>query len=383
MRLSSRAAGLAESQTLRLSAEVSRLRLCGENIVSLLEGEPDLPVAEPVLAAVQGALRGGKTRYSQSSGLPELRAAIARKLREENGVPVAPEDVLVTNGAKQALYTALQALVGPGDEVLVPGPCWGTFPEAVKLAGAEPVLVPTKRGRPDPEAFSRMVNARTRAVLINTPNNPTGAVYTKEELEALVELAGRRGLWLISDEAYERLVYDGRGHISLASLGPKAAERTVTVQTFSKSFSMTGFRVGYLAGPRAVVEAAARIHGHVTGNVCTFAQAGGLAALELPEEDRKARRAVYEKRRDLAYGLGAGLFVCLEPQGGLFLWADAKRHLKGDLHDSNALAKRFLERGKVAVLPGSACGAEGFVRISFSASEADIREGFARMEGSL
>lgn len=383
MRLSSRAAGLAESQTLRLSAEVARLRASGENVVSLLEGEPDLPVAESVLAAVQGALRSGKTRYSQSSGLPELRAAIAKKLIEENGVPAAPEDVLVTNGAKQALYTALQALVGPGDEVLVPGPCWVTFPEAVKLAGAEPVLVPTKRGRPDPEAFSRMVNARTRAVLINTPNNPTGAVYTKEELEALVELAGRRGLWLISDEAYERLVYDGRGHISLASLGPKAAERTVTVQTFSKSFSMTGFRVGYMAGPRAVVEAAARIHGHVTGNVCTFAQAGGLAALELPEEDRKARRAVYEKRRDLAYGLGAGLFDCLEPQGGLFLWADAKRHLKGDLHDTNALAKRFLERGKVAILPGSACGAEGFVRISFSASEADIREGFARMERSL
>lgn len=383
MRLSSRAAGLAESQTLRLSAEVARLRGAGENVVSLLEGEPDLPVAEPVLAAVEGALRGGRTRYSQAAGLPELKAAIADKLSQENGVPTLPEDVLVTNGAKQALYTALQALVGPGDEVLVPGPCWVTFPEAVKLAGAEPVLVPTKRGRPDPEAFSRMVNARTKAILLNTPNNPTGAVYTREELAAVAELAGRRGLWVVSDEAYERLVYDGRPHVSFAALGPKAAERTVTVQTFSKSFSMTGFRVGYLAGPRAVVEAAARIHGHVTGNVCTFAQHGGLAALALPPEDAAARRAAHEKRRDLAYGLGAALFDCLEPQGGLFLWADARRHLKGDVHDTNALAKRFLERGKVAVLPGSACGAEGFVRVSFSASEADIREGFARMERAL
>ncbi|TBR18311.1 pyridoxal phosphate-dependent aminotransferase [bacterium] len=383
MRLSSRAAGLAESQTLRLWSEVARLRAAGEKVVSLLEGEPDLPVAEPVLAAVQGALKSGATRYSQSAGLPELRAAIAKKLLEENGVPAAPEDVLVTNGAKQALYTALQALVGPGDEVLVPGPCWVTFPEAVNLAGAEPVLVPTKRGRPEPEAFARMLNARTRAIVLNSPNNPTGAVYTKEELEAIMELAGRRGLWIVSDEAYERLTYDGRAHVSPASLGPKAAERTVTVQTFSKSFSMTGFRVGYLAGPRAVVDAASRIQGHLTGNVCTFAQHGGLAALSLPAEDRETRRAAYEKRRDLAYGLGAGLFDCLEPQGGLFLWADARRHLKGDVPDTNALAKRFLERGKVAVLPGSACGAEGFLRISFSASEADIREGFARMERSL
>lgn len=383
MRLSSRAAGLAESQTLRLSAEVSRLRGAGEDVVSLLEGEPDLPVAEPVLAAVQTALRGGKTRYSQAAGLPELRAAVAKKLSEENGVATAAEDVLVTNGAKQALYTALQALVGPGDEVLVPGPCWVTFPEAVKLAGAEPVLVPTKRGRPDPESFARMVNARTKAILLNTPNNPTGAVYTREELAALAELAGRRGLWVVADEAYERLVYDGRAHVSFASLGPKAAERTVTVQTFSKSFSMTGFRLGYLAGPRAVVDAAARIHGHVTGNVCTFAQHGGLAALALDPADAAARRAAHEKRRDLAYGLGAGLFDCLEPQGGLFLWADARRHLKGDVADTNALAKRFLERGRVAVLPGSACGAEGFLRISFSASEADIRQGFARMEKAL
>lgn len=375
MRLSSRAAGLAESATLRLGAEVARLRAEGRSVVSLVEGEPDLPVAAPVLAAVESALRSGKTRYSPASGLPELRAALAESLTAE-GVPTAPSEVLVTNGAKQALYTALQALVGPGDEVLIPGPCWVTFPEAVKLAGAEPVLVPTKRGRPDPAAFERMLNARTKVLLLNTPNNPTGAVYEESELRALLELAGRRGLWVVSDEAYAALVYDGRRHIPAASLGPKAAERTLTLRTFSKSHSMTGFRLGFLAGPRPAVEAAARIHGHVTGNVCTFVQHGGLAALRVDEG--AARRAELQKRRDLAYALGALHFDCLEPQGGLFLWADARRHLKAGALDTNALARRLLEAG-VAVLPGSACGQEGFLRVSFSASEADIREGFARM----
>jgi aspartate aminotransferase len=379
MRLSSRAAGLAESQTLRLSAEVGRLRAEGKSVVSLLEGEPDLPVAEPVLAAVAGALRGGQTRYSPSSGLPELRAALAQSLSEE-GIPTAPDGVLVTNGAKQALYTALQALVGPGDEVLIPGPCWVTFPEAVKLAGAEPVLVPTRRGRPDPAAFERMLNARTKLLLLNSPNNPTGAVYDESELTALMELAARRGLWVVSDEAYASLVYDGRKHVPPASLGPKAAERTLTLRTFSKSHSMTGFRLGFMAGPREAVAAAGRIHGHVTGNVCTFVQHGGLAALGVG--DAEERRAALQKRRDLAYALGALHFDCLEPQGGLFLWADAKRHLKGATPDTNALARRLLEAG-VAVLPGSACGQEGFLRISFSASEADIREGFARMGKAL
>lgn len=379
MRLSSRAAGLAESSTLRIGAEVARLRAEGKSVVSLLEGEPDLPVPAPVVDAVAGALRDGKTRYSPSSGLPELRKALSESLAKED-LFVPPEGILVTNGAKQALYTALQALVGPGDEVLIPGPCWVTFPEAVKLAGAEPVLVPTRRGRPDTAAFERMLNARTKVLLLNSPNNPTGAVYDPSEVAALMELAGRRGLWVVSDEAYAALVYDGRRHIPPASLGPKEAGRTLTVRTFSKSHSMTGFRLGFLAGPREAVAAAARIHGHVTGNVCTFVQHGGLAALGVA--DAEERRAALQKRRDLAYALGALHFDCLEPQGGLFLWADAKRHLKGATPDTNALTRRLLEAG-VAVLPGSACGQEGFLRISFSASEADIREGFARIGKAL
>lgn len=382
MRVSSRAGAVAESRTLRLSSEAARLRREGVDVVSLLEGEPDLPVPEAVVRATQEALRAGRTRYSASAGLPELKAAISRKLKDENGVTAAPENILVANGAKQAVYEVLQALCEPGDEVLIPAPCWVTFPEAVKLAGAVPVLVPAGADHQlDLEALERAATAKTKAIILNTPNNPTGAVYPETALRAVVAFADRRGLTIVADEAYEALVYDGARHISVASLG--AAARTVTIQTFSKSFSMTGFRVGYLAGPADLVEAVGRVHGHVTGNACTFAQYGALAALGLGDAHRSPWRDAHQKRRDVAFELGAKLFGCAKPQGGLFLFADARRHLGGRFADSEALAAHFLKAGKVAVMPGLAFGRGGFLRLSFSASEATLREAFVRLEGAL
>ncbi|MDD5303322.1 MAG: pyridoxal phosphate-dependent aminotransferase [Elusimicrobia bacterium] len=384
MRASSRARSVAESWTLRLSSEVARLRGEGVDIVSLLEGEPDLPVPEAVVRATEEALRAGRTKYSASAGLPKLKAAISRKLKDENGVTAAPENILVANGAKQAVYEVLQALCEAGDEVLIPAPCWVTFPEAVKLAGAVPVLVPAGADHQlDLEALERAATTKTKAIILNTPNNPTGAVYPEAALRAVAALAERRGLTIIADEAYEALVYDGARHVSVASLGASAAARTVTIQTFSKSFAMTGFRVGYLAGPADLVEAVGRIHGHVTGNTCTFAQCGALAALGLGDAHRSSWRAAHQKRRDVAFELGSRLFGCAKPQGGLFLFADARRHLGARFADSSALAAHFLEAGKVAVVPGSAFGREGFLRLSFSASEATLREGFARLEGAL
>ncbi len=376
MRLASRTAALAESATLRLSSEVARLRRSDVPVLSLLEGEPDLAAPSPVVDAVVSALRAGRTRYSDSSGLPELRSLISAKLKADNGIAAAPDDILVTNGAKQALYEALQALVGPGDEVLIPSPCWVTFPQAVTLAGAAPVLVESER-------LAEAITPRSRVIILNSPNNPTGKVCTEEYLKSVVDLAVKHDLVIISDEAYEGLVYDRLRHVSPAALGALAAERTVTVQTFSKSFAMTGFRVGYLTGPAEVVRAAARIHGHVTGNVCTFAQHGAVAALGLAAAERAERRAVFERRRDIAYALGSRLFPCDKPQGGLFLWVDARGRLGGKCPTSAALAARLLEDAKVAVLPGSACGGEGFLRISFSAAEDVLREGFARIERAL
>lgn len=384
MKVSSRARGVCESETLRLSDEAARLRAEGRDVLSLLEGEPDLPVPEAVIRATEEALRAGRTRYSASAGLPELKAAISRKLKDENGVTAAPEDILVVNGAKQAVYEVLQALCEPGDEVLIPAPCWVTFPESVKLAGAAPVLVATGADHQlDLEALERAATAKTRAIILNTPNNPTGAVYPESALRAVVALAARRGLMIVADEAYEALVYDGERHVSVASLGAEAAARTVTIQTFSKSFAMTGFRLGCLAGPGDLVKAVGRMHGHVTGNVCTFAQHGALAALGLGGAHRESWRAEHQKRRDAAFEPGSKLFDCVKPRGGLFLFADARRHLGKRFKTSAELAEHFLHEAGVAVVPGSAFGREGFLRLSFSAPESVLREGFARLAGAL
>ncbi|MBI3565732.1 MAG: pyridoxal phosphate-dependent aminotransferase [Elusimicrobia bacterium] len=384
MRFSSRARAVSESETLRVASDAARLRAEGKTILSLLEGEPDLPVPEPVLAATIAALKSGRTRYSASTGLPELKAAVVRKLREENGVLCAPENVVVANGAKQAVYELLQVLCEPGDEVIIPSPCWVTFPEAVKLAGATPVLVPTNSEHGlDLDAVRRAVNKNTRALIVNTPNNPTGAMYPERDLRALVALAAENDFVIIADEAYEALTYDGARHVSAASLGKDATARVVTVQTFSKSFAMTGYRVGYLCAPVGLAQAVAKVHSHVTGNACTFAQYGALAALGLGGAHREEWRAAHQERRDLAYGLGSKLFDCVKPWGGLFLFADARRHLGKTFRTSSELAEHFLHKAGVATVPGSAFGREGFLRLSFSAGTADLREAFARMEKAL
>ncbi|MBI4345585.1 MAG: aminotransferase class I/II-fold pyridoxal phosphate-dependent enzyme [Elusimicrobia bacterium] len=362
-----------------MSQEAARLRRAGRDVIGLLEGEPDLPLPAGVARALSAALRAGKTRYSSSSGLPELRAAVAARLRRRNRLAVGPEGVLITNGAKQAIYEALQAVAGPGDDVLIPSPCWVTFPESVRLAGARPVLVPMPSGSLDVGRLARALTGRARAVVINTPNNPTGAVYPEGVLRELVRFAARAGLFIVSDEAYEALIYDGARHVSAGALGPEAARRTLTVGTFSKTYSMTGLRVGYLAGPAEVVAATGRIHGHLTGNVNTLAQWAALAALDVPEAELARRRAALQRRRDLAWSLASRLFPCDKPQGGLFVFADARAWLHPGLRDSATLARFLLEKARVAVVPGSACGREGWLRFSFSGPERLIREGFARI----
>ena len=383
MRPSKRAKAVAESETLRLSAELARLRRGGLDVISFLEGEPDLPVAEPVRRAVARAVLSGDTRYCSASGLPELKTLIARKLRTENGVPAREENILIANGAKQALYDALQALCGPGDEVIIIRPYWVTYPEAVKLAGAKPVFISTRGHQLDPAAVAGAITRKTKALILNTPNNPTGAVYPEETLKEVVKLAARHDFHVISDEAYEHLIYDDLRHVSVGALGRAAAKRVITIQTFSKSFSMTGFRVGYLAADAEIVRAAAKIHGHVTGNVCTFAQRGAVAACRLPPGYMASRRASFQRRRDLAYGLATRVFNCVKPRGALFVFADARKHLSKRATTSSALAARLLREARVAAVPGSACGMEGWLRFSFSASEKDIADGFARIETAL
>lgn len=383
MELSARAASIRESETLRIAARTAELRAAGVDVVSLLEGESDRPAPAPVCDATIQALLAGQTRYSNAGGLPKLKALIARKLRERNGVPASEDCVVVTNGAKQALYDALQVLCGPGDEVIIPRPYWVTFPESARLAGAKPVFADTRAHQLDVDLIAKAAGPRTKAVIVNSPNNPTGAVYSAAAFRELARLAKRRGFYIVSDEAYEDAVYDGLRHVSPASLGRDAAERTVTIQTFSKSWSMTGFRVGYLAAHPEIARAAARLHGHITGNVCTFAQHGAIAALGLPRKELEERRRELQAKRDLAYSLASRLFDCRKPRGAFFVFADARRHLGGRFKDSSTLASRLLEEARVAVVPGSACGLEGFLRLSFTAPVASLRSGFARLEEAL
>ena len=383
MRLSNRALSIAESETLRLASELAGLRRSGQDVVSFLEGEPDLPVPEPIQQATIQALLSGQTRYSNSSGLPELKALIVKKLEDQNKIKVADENMLIANGAKQALYDALQALCDQGDEVIICKPYWVTFPEAARLAGATPVFVETLDHQLDLGKIAAAITHKTKAIILNSPNNPTGAVYSKAALKEVATLAVKHDFFIISDEAYEHLVYDGLRHESIAALGNQAAKKTITIQTFSKSFSMTGFRVGYLAAHAEIVRAISRLHGHVTGNVCTFAQHGAIAALALDQNYFEERRAIFQKRRDLAFALALRSFDCAKPQGAFYLFADVRRYLGRQFEDSAQLAAHLLRKGRVAVVPGAACGMEGYLRISFSTSEENICKGFERIEGAL
>lgn len=380
---SKRVLAIAESTTLRLSAEIGRLRRDGQKIINLLEGESDLPTPGKIKALTIQALRGNQTRYSDLMGLPELKTLIAGKLRDENKIPMTEKNILVTHGAKQAIYGALQTLCNPGDEVIILSPYWVTFPEAARLAGAKPVFAQTIDGQPDLNKIIKALTRKTKGIIINTPNNPTGAVYSFETLKKIAQLAQRRDFFILSDEAYERLVFDGCRHLSIASVSRDAAKRTVTVQTFSKTYSMTGFRVGYLAADESVIKAVARLQGHMTGNICAFIQRGAAAALQLDKDYYPRFRAAFERRRDIAYEAATEIFDCVKPQGGFFVFPDVRRYLGKRFKSSSELAAHLLNEAHVAVVPGSACGMEGHLRISFSSSEENIRAGFASIKKTL
>ncbi|HEX6990064.1 MAG TPA: pyridoxal phosphate-dependent aminotransferase, partial [Bacillota bacterium] len=297
LRLATRVAAMAPSPTVSLDGRVKELRSQGVDIINFTAGEPDFPTPEPIKAAARAGLDAELTKYTPVAGTPDLRRAITAKLARENGLTYDPAEVVVSAGGKHVLYNAFMVLCDPGDEVIVPAPYWVSYPEQVRLAGATPVFVPTDPDRGfhvDPDAVARAVTPRTRAVVLNSPNNPTGAVMTAEELAAIAALARRHDLWVISDEIYEHLVYDGRRHVSIAGLeGMKV--RTILVNGLSKAYAMTGWRVGYAAAPRPVAQAMAALQGHVTSGIPGFIQAAAVAALEGPIDVVQAMAAEYDR----------------------------------------------------------------------------------------
>jgi aspartate aminotransferase len=394
MQLSTRARTLQPSPTLAIDARAKELMRQGVDIVSLGAGEPDFDTPVAVVEAAHAAASTGKTKYTAVAGIPELREAIAAHLTKSHGVAVDASRVVVTNGAKQALFNALQALVDPGDEVVAFAPYWVSYPDLILLAGGRMVASPVDDStrEPDLTAFEKALTRRTRGVIVNTPNNPTGAVYSRACLERLVAICQERGLWILSDEIYERLVYDGLTHVSPAMVGGEGFERTIVASGFSKSYAMTGWRLGYMVGPKEVADAAATIQGQVTSNVNTPTQWAALAALKADVKDQKRMVAEFQARRSLVVAgmreaLGSRVKVH-EPKGAFYLLFDVRPFLGKSyegtvLADDATLVNRLLERALVATVPGSAFGAPGFVRMSYATSRENLTKAVERIRAFL
>ncbi|HKE00674.1 MAG TPA: pyridoxal phosphate-dependent aminotransferase [Planctomycetota bacterium] len=395
MRLSSRADQLRASPTLAIDAKVKELAASGADVVNLGAGEPDFPTPKAVVEAAHAAALEGKTKYTATPGTAELRAAIARRVGSRLGLRVDPSQVVVANGCKQALFDALQALVGPEDEVLVLAPYWVSYPQLVELAGGRmvPVAVDSRTLEPDVGALEAACTPRTRGLVLNSPNNPTGAVYSRACLEGLAAFARERDLWILSDEIYERLVYGGAEHVSPAQVGREGLERTVVASGFSKSYAMTGWRVGYLVASPEVARAAGAVQGHVTSSVNTPAQWAALAALALDEsalrpmvEEFAARRTLFVNGLREAFGRIAPV---AEPRGAFYLFQDVRpllgrRHrAAGPISDDGELATALLDHARVAVVPGTAFGAPGWIRFSYATGRDRLRAASDRIRGFL
>lgn len=376
MKLSQRICQTEASRTVRFSTLIDQMKREGKNIINFAIGEPEFETPESVRQAVKEALDAGETRYGPVGGIHELRSALARQF-----AGYGPENILVSNGSKQVLYSLFQVICNPGSEVIIPSPYWVSFSQQVILAGGKPVLVNTKNHQLDCAAIEKAVTPETAAILINSPNNPTGAVYPASDLKIIADLAEKHDLFIISDEAYEYFVYDGLPFISPFSF-ENIRDRLIVIRSFSKSFSMTGFRIGYAAGPEEVINAMAKLQSHSTGNVCTFAQYGALAALSLDQRILSERKKEMEKKREIACTYTAGLFPCIRPGGAFYLFPDISEYLAETDTDED-FCTYILENTGVAVVPGRAFGRAGHVRISYGISENLLKEGFEKISGFL
>jgi len=393
MTLSTRAKHLSPSTTLAIDAEAKRMRVKGIDVISLGSGEPDFDTPEPIKAAAIKALKDGFTKYTPSGGIDELKEAVVAKLKRDNGLEYSKEEVVISCGSKHSLYNLAMVLFDEGDEVIIPSPYWVTYPEQVRLAGAVPVFLATReedgfklRG----EDLQRVVSGRTKALILNSPSNPTGVVLEREDLLAIADLAVENGFYVISDEAYEMLVYDGKQHISIASLGERVKSRTILVNSVSKAYAMTGWRIGYAAGPRKITKAIADLQSQVTSNPTAFAQKAAVTALLGPQDEVAKMRGEFDRRRQFIVERLRAIpgVKCIEPFGAFYVFPNISAFLGRRAHDgiiqtSNDLATYLLEEAKVAVIPGKEFGSDAHIRLSYAISLEQIAKGLDRMEEAL
>ncbi len=390
MRLATRAQNIGASPTLAMNARAKEMKRQGIDVLSFTVGEPDFNTPAHIAAAGIEAIREGFTRYTPAAGIPELKEAICMKLDRDNELQYEPADVIVSNGAKHSIYNALQALVDDGDEVIVPAPYWVSYPEMIKLNGGTPVIIPTaaKDGfKLRPEQLQEHITDRTKAIFINSPNNPTGAVYSRPELESLADILVPRGIVIIADEVYEKLLYDGAVFTSVAALGPEVKEHTVTVNGVSKTYAMTGWRIGYAAAPRVLAQAMANIQSHATSNPNAIAQKAALVALTGDQTPVQKMLTEFTRRREqMVKGINAipGMSCC-KPEGAFYVFAQVaslfgKTIRERKINGSVDLAEVLLTEGHVALVPGAAFGDDRFVRFSYATSLDVIEKGLLRVK---
>lgn len=381
METASRLQQLTPSLTLAIDSKAKAMLAEGIEVFGFGAGEPDMDTPEHIKAAAIKALQEGRTKYTPSAGIPELRQAISQKFLKDNGLNYKSSQVVVSNGAKQSCFNAIAAVVNEGDEVIIPAPYWLSYPEMVRIVGGQPVFIQTREEnhwKITPEDFENAMTPRTKMIILNSPGNPTGSVYTREELKALSEVAAEEDIYILSDEIYEKLTYDGAEHVSVASVSPEAYDLTITVNGFSKAYAMTGWRLGYLAAPEPIARAIDSMQSHMTSNPCSFAQYGALAALTGDQQCVTDMREEFDIRRQYMFERLSQIqgVSAVRPLGAFYVLANiGALGLK-----SQNFADRLLSKASVAVVPGVAFGDDRTIRLSYATSLDIIKSGLDRIE---
>ncbi|MBV8762717.1 MAG: pyridoxal phosphate-dependent aminotransferase [Deltaproteobacteria bacterium] len=393
-KLASRLDPIKPSITLAVTAKAAKLKADGIDVISFGAGEPDFDTPDHIKAAAQESLGKMVGKYTDVAGIVPLRKAIATELSTVHKTTISPDQILVSTGAKHSLYNLFMALIDPGDEVLIPAPYWVSYPDMVMLAGGRPIIVDTRAEDDfavDPAAVEEAITPRTRAIVLNNPSNPTGAVYSKKQIEALAQIVLKHHLLVISDDIYRQLVYSDAQYHSIAAVDPHVAERTILVDGVSKTYAMTGWRIGYTAGPLPLIKAMSKIQGQSTSNPTHISQIATLAALTGPQDCVAQMRKAFDERRQEMVKLLRAIpgVTCREPKGAFYAFPDVsafvgKKTPEGSILDDDVqLCDWLVEVGKVAVVPGSGFGAPGFVRLSYATSMKNIQEGVSRLHKSL
>nr|WP_302659274.1 pyridoxal phosphate-dependent aminotransferase [uncultured Clostridium sp.] len=393
MNLSKKANSISPSITLEITGKANELKAQGVNVMSFAAGEPDFNTPRNIIEAAIKAMDDGYTKYTKTSGIVELRKAICKKLHQENNLNYSEEQIVVSTGAKQCLANTFLAILNKGDEVILQNPCWVSYTELIKLADGVPVIVNCDENdgyKLSAKNIEKAVTSKTKAILLNSPHNPTGIVYNKNELEEIAQIAKKYNLIIISDEIYEKLIYDGEEHVSIASLSEDAYERTIVINGLSKTYAMTGWRVGYTASSTKLAKVMSSVQSHMTSNVCSISQYAALEALTGPQDSINMMKNAFEERRNFMMkkleGIDEVRFI--KPQGAFYIMVDITyfigKSINGiKINNSIEFAKILLEEEKVAVIPGAAFGLENFIRLSYATSMEVIEEGLDRIKSFL